>query len=223
MKHRFFISRIGMRGSVGFLIIGIALLTFGGILQYYVSKMPDNTGQATATITGFENVRKMKDSSITTTTVTLVSYEADGVTYDAVTLGQYEASWHEGDSVEICYSKDNPEVIWTKTMQYRGIITILVSVPFLTIGLYKIVQFWRNKDDPETEDEDMEEEEEEKYRISSFIIPLTAGIPIALIGLFVSYIEKHPYLGQTVVVLGCSAIIAGLISFIQFIRTKVRH
>lgn len=106
-------------------------------------------------------------------------------------------------------------------MQYRGAMIIFLSVPFLTVGIYKIVQFKRYKKirDDET---DTDTEEEIKYKRSSFIIPLAAGVPFTVVGMFLRDMEKNSVLALVIIIMGGSAVIVGLISLLNFINIKIK-
>jgi len=217
MKQKVSIERIGMRGSIILIIIGTILLGVGTTIQIMNASMPDKSVYCTATITGF-NIAEASDIQSNTT---LVEYVYNGEKFENVTLKQYETSWKKGDTVKIYVSEDDPTVIWTKTMQYRGAMIIFLSVPFLTVGIYKIVQFKRYKKirDDET---DTDTEEEIKYKRSSFIIPLAAGVPFTVVGMFLRAMENNSILALVIIIMGGSAIIVGLISLLNFINIKIK-
>ena len=104
-------------------------------------------------------------------------------------------------------------------MLYRGVMIIFLSVPFLTIGIYKIVQFKRNKKVRDDES-DTDTEEEIKYKRSSFIIPLAAGIPFTIAGLFLRAMENDSILALVIIVMGGSAVIVGVIALLNFVHLK---
>ena len=95
------IDRIGKRGSIVLLIVGILCLAFGIFLQIRTIDLPPDAIECDAVITAFET----GSESQMQTTSTLVSYEVDGKTYTNIPLGQYEGSWRVGDKVRICCSK----------------------------------------------------------------------------------------------------------------------
>ena len=141
MKHKLSLERIGMRGSIILLIIGMVILSIGTAVQIINAQLPDKAAVCTATITGFNEVQASDIQSNTT----LVEYTYNGQKFENVTLKQYEASWKVGNTLKIYVSMEEPTVIWTKTMRYSGAMVIFLSVPFFTIGIYKIVQFKRYK------------------------------------------------------------------------------
>ena len=106
-------------------------------------------------------------------------------------------------------------------MRYSGAMVIFLSVPFLTIGIYKIVQFKRYKKIRDDES-DTDTDEEIKYKRSSFIIPLAAGIPFTILGLFLRAMENDSILALVIIIMGGSAVIVGLISLINFINIKMK-
>lgn len=209
------IDRIGMRGSIIMLLIGTALLIIGCIMQYQSLKLPENTVECSAVITGFRTEEPSQDNA----PKTLVSYQVDNKTYTDIPLGQYEGSWKEGDKLEIYCSSDDHTLIWTKTMQYQGVLFILLSASFLLVGIYKIVQFRRirgvNEDECDTDDSG-----EEKFKLSSAIIPLLAGIPSTTAGILFGIFEKKSFLAVIIVVMGTASIMAGITSLIHFIAYK---
>ncbi len=146
------------------------------------------------------------------------------LTYSQIQLWsntQYEASWKVGNTLKIYVSMEEPTVIWTKTMRYSGAMVIFLSVPFFTIGIYKIVQFKRYKKIRDDES-DTDTDEEIKYKRSSFIIPLAAGIPFTILGLFLRAMENDSILALVIIIMGGSAVIVGLISLINFINIKIK-
>ena len=217
MKQKVSLERIGMRGSIILIIIGTILLCVGTTVQILNARLPEKAAYCTATITGF-NVAEASDIPSNTT---LVEYVYNGQKFENITLKQYEASWKKGDTVKIYVSEDDPTVIWTRTMLYRGAMIIFLSVPFLTVGIYKIVQFKRYSKIRDDES-DTDKDEEIKYKRSSFIIPLAAGIPFTILGLFLRAIEKNSVLALVMIIMGGSAVIVGIISLINFINIKMK-
>ena len=217
MKQKVSIERIGMRGSIILIIIGTILLGIGTAVQIMNASLPEKAVYCTATITGF-NIAEASDIQSNTT---LVEYVYNDRKFENITLKQYEASWKTGDTIKIYVSEENPTVIWTKTMQYRGAMIIFLSVPFLTVGIYKIVQFKRYSKIRDDE-RDTDTDEEIKYKRSSFIIPLAAGVPFTIIGLFLRAMEKNSLLALVIIIMGGSAVIVGIISLINFINIKMK-
>lgn len=217
MKQKVSIERIGMRGSIILIIIGVILLGIGTTVQVMNLRLPEKAVYCTATVTGF-NIAESSDIQSNTT---LVEYVYNGRKFENVTLKQYEASWEKGDVIKIYVSEENPTVIWTKTMQYRGAMIIFMSVPFLTVGIYKIVQFKRYKKIRDDE-RDTDKDEEIKYKRSSFIIPLAAGIPFTMVGMFLRDMEKNSVLALVVILMGGSAVIVGIISLVNFINIRMK-
>ena len=148
------IERIGKRGSIVMLIAGILCLAFGIFLQIRTNDLPFDAVELTATITAFED----SDQSKMQTTTTLVSYTFEGHEYKNIPLGQYEGSWRVGDSIRICLHSEEPAKIWTRTMQYRGIFYILFSASFLLVAIYKLLQFRKEKFQPESDIDDSVED-----------------------------------------------------------------
>ncbi len=206
------IERIGKRGSIVMLIAGILCLAFGIFLQVRTNDLPFNAVELTATITAFEDSAQSQMQ----TTTTLVSYTFEGKEYVNVPLGQFEGSWKVGDTIKVCLRSDEPYKIWTRTMQYRGIFYILFSASFLLISIYKLLQFRKKKGGPES---DMDDCVEEKFKVSSIIIPLAAGLPLTVSGILY-WIMEHSVLGVLVFALGFAAVITGILSIIDFIRYK---
>ena len=217
MKHKLSLERIGMRGSIILLIIGMVILSIGTAVQIINAQLPDKAAVCTATITGFNEVQASDIQSNTT----LVEYTYNVQKFENVTLKQYEASWKVGNTLKIYVSMEEPTVIWTKTMRYSGAMVIFLSVPFFTIGIYKIVQFKRYKKIRDDES-DTDTDEEIKYKRSSFIIPLAAGIPFTILGLFLRAMENDSILALVIIIMGGSAVIVGLISLINFINIKMK-
>ena len=206
------IERIGKRGSIVMLIAGILCLAFGIFLQIRTNDLPFDAVELTATITAFED----SDQSKMQTTTTLVSYTFEGHEYKNIPLGQYEGSWRVGDSIRICLHSEEPAKIWTRTMQYRGIFYILFSASFLLIAIYKLLQFRKEKVQPES---DIDDSVEEKFKMSSIIIPMAAGIPLTITGILY-WVMEHSILGVLIVALGAAAILTGIFSLLDFIRYK---
>lgn len=217
MKQKISLERIGMRGSIILIIIGVIILATGTTVQTINAQFPDKAVVCTATITGFNEVQASNIQSNTT----LVEYTYNGQKFENVTLKQYEASWKVGNTLKIYVSMEEPTVIWTQTMRYSGAMIIFLSIPFLTVGIYKIVQFKRYKKIRDDES-DTDTDEEIKYKRSSFIIPLAAGIPFTVLGLFLRAMENNSILALVIVIMGGSAVIVGLISLINFINIKIK-
>ena len=208
------IDRIGTRGSIALLIVGLLCLAFGIFLLVRTNDLPWDAIECEATITAFET----GSESQMQTTETLVSYEVDGKAYSKIPLGQYEGSWRVGDKVKICVSKEDNTKIWTRTMQYRGIFYILFSASFLLVAIYKLMQFKMLKN-RKTAETDLEGSGNDKFRLSSGFIPLAAGIPLTVTGILY-WIMEHSVLGILIFFLGITAVLTGIVSIIDFIRFK---
>lgn len=217
MKKKLSIDRIGTRGSIALLILGLFCLIFGTYLQIRANRLPEDAIEVTAAISGFQGA----DTSTYQTTATLVTYSVNGTTYNDVPLGQYEASWRVGDTVTICCNRSDPTHIWTRTMQYRGIFYLLFSASFLIVAVYKLLQFRRIKRSSTDldSDSDLSDSGREKFRISSFIIPFAAGIPFTVNGILYLVME-HSILGVVIALLGATAILTGIFSLIDFLCQK---
>lgn len=216
MKKKLSIDRIGTRGSIGLLIVGMFCLLFGIFLQIKTNDLPSDAVECSARIVSFQEAAESRIQSPST----LVSYEVSGVPYTQ-SLGQYEASWKIGDTITICCSRNDPTHIWTRTMQYRGIFWILFSFSFLTVSIYKLLQFRKIKGVNDDES-DIDESGEEKFKISSFIIPLVAGVPFVTNGILY-WIMEHSFLGFVVILLGITAVLTGVFSWMDYIRYKKEH
>ena len=129
MKQKISLERIGMRGSIILIIIGVIILATGTTVQIINAQFPDKAVVCTATITGFNEVQASNIQSNTT----LVEYTYNGQKFENVTLKQYEASWKVGNTLKIYVSMEEPTVIWTQTMRYSGAMIIFLSIPFLTV------------------------------------------------------------------------------------------
>ena len=217
LKRKISLERIGMRGSIILIIIASILLSIGIIVQVNNAKLPEKAVVCTATITGFNEV----EASDIKSTTTLVEYTYNNQKYENITLRQYEGSWKIGDNIKVYVSQEEPTVIWTNAMKYHGAMIIFLSVPFWTIGIYKIVQFKRYKK-IEDDERDTDTEEEIKYKRSSFIIPLAAGIPFTVFGLFLRAMENNSVLALVIIIMGGSAVIVGIISLMNFINLKLK-
>ena len=213
MRKRLSIDRIGMRGSVGLLLLGTFLLILGILLLVINTRLPDNALSCTAEITAFQPAG---ESSGIESPKTLVTYEIDGTVYENVPLGQYEGYWKEGDRLEIYCSADDHRQIWTKTMQYQGWFYIMFAGSFLLIGIYKIIQFRRIKGVNEDES-DIDSSGEEKFKLSSAVIPLLAGLPLIASGITYGIVENNFVLATIVVILGGISCLTGIFSLIDFI------
>lgn len=213
MRKRLSIDRIGMRGSIGLLLLGGFLLILGIVLQTASMRLPENALSCTAEITAFQ---PPAENSGFQSPKTLVTYEIDGIRYENIPLGQYEGSWKLGDKLEIYCNTENHRQIWTRTMQVQGWFYILFAFSFLLIGIYKIIQFRRIKGVNENES-DMDSTGEEKFKLSSAIIPLLAGLPLIFSGITYGIVEKRSVLALVVVILGAISCLTGIFSLIDFI------
>ncbi len=220
-KRRMSIDRIGMRGSIALLILGVFLLSLGIFFQIRAAQLPENTIQCSAVITEIE---PPDDGSVAETTTVYVDYTltVDGKQepHTHVELGQYEAAWKIGTKLTVLVSSDDHEHIWTKTMQYRGIFYIIFAASPLLIAIYKIIQFRRIKGVNENET-DIDHSGEEKFQLSSAIIPLIAGISFTAAGVFYLIIENS-LLGLLIIILGSASIGVGLLSLFDFISYKIK-
>ena len=204
--------------------IGIILIVIGTAVST-LQAVSYGEEKTTAVITGFEEV--IDDDAVgTEQTVTLVSYEIDGKKYNNIQLGQYEEQWKVGDKLTLLYNKDSPMEVRTKTMTYIGVIIILASFPFIIIGVYTLTNL--NRRAARTPEEIAEDEERTtagklKYKVSSIVISLATGIPVALIGLVYIYLEHNSVLGQLCLILGVIATLVGMRSVVLFIIIKYRH
>ena len=111
-------------------------------------------------------------------------------------------------------------------MTYIGFIIILSSLPFIIIGIYTLTNL--NRKAAKTPEEIAEDEERTtagklKYKVSSIVISLAAGIPVTLIGLTFMYLEHNSVLGMLVLILGIITTLVGLRSVVLFIIIKYRH
>lgn len=224
MKSKLSLSRMGMRGSLALILLGILVLVLGIFIDSNSRQLPENAEETTATIVDFI----ANENNEIQSTKTIVSYTADGKKYDNIILGQYQASWNIGDQIEILYSTDSPERIWTKTMAYSGYLFMLLSIPFLTVGIYKIIQFARmkvrnRKEDEYDEEEEMDAENSIKFKISTIIIPFAAGIPFTILGIFLYLLKVNEFLTAVITTLGLLAVFAGIISLVNFGRKKSKN
>ena len=211
---RLSIDRIGMRGSLALLILGTLLFAYGLFIQLQSFKLPEDAIECSATITGFKLPESGNDVPMT-----FVKYTVSGKEYTDVPLGQYEGSWNVGDRIDIYCNSDDHLHIWTKTMQYRGTFYILFSISILMIAIYKLIQFRKIKGVNDNES-DIDDSGEEKFRLSSAIIPLLAGIPFTINGIFFGIMEKKSILAVIIIILGATATLTGVVSFVHFISYK---
>ncbi len=219
------VSNLGKFGRVLLIAVGVILMVVGIFFTSKQNISESNTGECTATIVGFKTDTK-NATAHTEYTETIVDYKVGNHDYNNISLGQYEAQWNLGDKLTIFYSKDDPSNIKTKTMTYGGWLIILLSLPFLIIGIFMLVTMRRNA--AKTPEEIAEDEERTtagklKYKVSSIVIPLSAGIPITAMGLIFHIMEHSSVLGILLIVLGGIAIFAGLRSVILYIIIKYRH
>ncbi len=218
------VSNVDRFTRILMIFIGIILIVIGTAVST-LQAVSYGEEKTTAVITGFEEF--IDDDAVgTEQTVTLVSYEIDGKKYNNIQLGQYEEQWKVGDKLTLLYSKDSPREVRTKTMTYIGVIIILASFPFIIIGVYTLTNL--NRRAARTPEEIAEDEERTtagklKYKVSSIVISLATGIPVALIGLVYIYLEHNSVLGQLCLILGVIATLVGMRSVVLFIIIKYRH
>ena len=130
------------------------------------------------------------------------------------------------DKIMIQYDPDNPSNVRTRTMTYLGWIILIASMPFLSIGLFMTISIRRRA--AKTPEEIAEDEERTtagklKYKVSSIVIPLCAGIPVWAIGIIFFYLEHNSMLGTMAAILGCICIIAGFRSVVYYVIIKYRR
>lgn len=219
------VSSIGKYGKFFLLFLGIALLIIGisaTAVHYPSSEMTP----CTATITSFSLKTSLKNSSSdeVSEAKTLVSYTFKGKKYENIELNQIESSWQTGNQIIIYCDNNNPTNIRTGTMSYGGFLIILLSLPFILISSYMIITTKRQPN--KSDDYDNSETEEKtvkiklKYKAGSIIIPLSAGIPIMLMGIILLSFENHSALAWLMIVLGFFASSAGIRSLIMYFEIK---
>ena len=226
MKSKLSLSRMGMRGSTALIIIGLLILFLGIFITINSDQMTDDCKETSAVIVNFNN----EDDEDIEVVTTLVSFTANGKKYENILLRQYQASWQIGDTIDICYNVNDPSQIWTRTMEYSGFLYMILSVPFLLTGIYKVVQFARikvrnrkSKDDNDYDEEnDMDIENSEKFKISTVIIPFSTGIPFTVLGIILLILKFNEFISLLITVLGGLAIFAGLIALGNFGRKKLQ-
>lgn len=215
------VSTLGKFGRTFFLILGILILIIGIIITVHQHDTR-KTAPCVATITAFSTKSESPDSEPQVST--LVSYTFNGKEYQNIALAQIEANWEIGDQITVYCSYDNPTDIKTGTMSYGGWLVILLSVPFITISFYMLMTM--NRSDQKRTAEEIADDEEQtkngklKYKTSSIIIPLSAGIPVTLMGLIFLFLEHQSALAWIALILGCSASAAGIRSFILYLKIK---
>ena len=219
------VSNLGKFGRTLLIVVGMILMVVGIFFTSKQNISDSNTGECTATIVGFEKATR-NTKARTEYTETIVNYKIGSREYKNVSLGQYEAQWNVGDKLTILYSKDDPSDIKTKTMTYGGWLIILLSLPFISIGIFMLVTMRRRA--AKTPQEIAEDEERTtagklKYKVSSIFIPLSAGIPITAMGLIFQLLEHNSVLGILLIILGGVAVFAGLRSVFLYIIIKYRH
>ncbi len=217
------VSNLGRFGRVLLIVVGIILLCIG-IYLTIENKNPDNAVECEATITGF----KTEDTNTVMgdNTGTLVTYKVGRKQYTDIELGQYESSWKVGDKIVIYYLTNNPMDITTKTITYGGWIVIIMSLPFLIIGIYTILSVRRRS--AKTPEEIAEDEERTtagklKYKVSSIVIPLAGGIPCCMISVILSYLEHSPIPALLFFILGVCAVAVGIRSIVVYFIIKHRR
>ncbi len=218
------ISNFGKFGRLVIVILGIGLLAWG-IFSTIDNKIPDNADECQAVITGFimpENNSRKDLSEFDT----LVSYSVNGRDYYGIRLGQYEASWKTGDTITVYYDKNDPEKIQTKTKTYGGWLFMLASIPFIVIGLFSLISVRRRA--AKTVDEIAEDEERTtagklKYKASSILYTLSAGIPCVMIGVLLYLLEHRSVLALLFFVMGCISTFAGVRSIVKYFIIKYRR
>ena len=218
------VSNLGKFGRALMVLVGILFLAAGIFLT--VSQNTDEKMiECKAVITGFPTmVRSDTNISYSETTV---QFTLPGTSQNIeATLGQFEKSWKIGDTLTILVDKNDPQIIRTKTMTYGGWLLILISMPFIIIGLYMIMSIRRRA--AKTPEEIAEDEERTtagklKYKVSSIVIPFSAGIPVTAMGIIFLYFENNSALGLLSLILGGVSIYAGIHSVIVYIIIKYRH
>jgi len=93
------------------------------------------------------------------------------------------------------------------------------SISILMIAIYKLIQFRKIKGVNDNES-DIDDSGEEKFKLSSAIIPLLAGIPFTINGVFFGIIEKKSVLAFIIIILGATATLTGAASLVHYISFK---
>ncbi len=216
------VSSLGKYGRGLMLTAGVILLMIGISLIIIQQGTHDNN-ECLAEIVEINYSDELSHTAENTTVT--VRYPVGGHTVTAE-LGQYEASWNVGDKIMIQYDPDNPSNVRTRTMTYLGWIILIASMPFLSIGLFMTISIRRRA--AKTPEEIAEDEERTtagklKYKVSSIVIPLCAGIPVWAIGIIFFYLEHNSMLGTMAAILGCICIIAGFRSVVYYVIIKYRR
>lgn len=217
------VSNLGRYGRGLIITVGIILILVGlGLIA--VQHGSHDGRECLAEIIEINHVDGAPRSAENNNTVTVL-FEADGKPVTA-TLGQFEASWEVGDTILIQYDPSDPTKVQTRTMTYLGWVVLIASLPFLSIGIFMTLSVRRRA--AKTPEEIAEDEERTtagklKYKVSSIVIPLCAGIPVWAIGIVFFYLEHNSVLGTLAAILGCICIIAGLRSVVYYVIIKYRR
>ncbi len=219
------ISNFGRIGKYLILLVGIGLMIWGGVSAIHY-RMPDYSAKCDAVITDFVIVPDNDLKDQVKYNDTLVSYSIDGKAYTRISLGQYEASWVIGDKIKIIYNRNDPVMIQTFTRTFSGIIIFLAGIPFVVISLFSIISIRRRA--AKTPEEIAEDEERTtagklKYKVTSIVYPLSAGIPITAIGIIFYLMENNYILSLLFCVLGIISTLVALRSIIYYFIIKYRN
>lgn len=217
------VSTLGRYGRGLMITVGIVLMLIG-ISLIVTEGNSAQTAEVSAVITGFrispDTTRPPENSTA------LVTYTVGGVEYKDIELGQYEQNWSVGDTVMIRYDPAEPTAIQTRTMTYFGWIVALASLPFLSIGLFMTMSIRRRAARTAAEiaeDEERTTEGKLKYKVSSIVIPMCAGLPVMAIGIIFYYLEHNSIFGMFALLLGAIAVVVGLRAVAYFVLIKYKE
>lgn len=219
------ISNFGRFGKYIILLVGIGLMIWGGFSAVKYS-MPDISARCEAVISDFVIVKDNDIADQVKYNDTLVNYSISGKSYNNISLGQYEASWVIGDKITIIYNRNDPVKIQTITRTFSGIIIFLAGIPFVVISLFSIISVRRRA--AKTPEEIAEDEERTtsgklKYKVTSIVYPISAGIPITAIGIIFYLMENNFILTLLFCFLGIISTLVGVRAIIYYIIIKYRN
>lgn len=217
------VSTLGKYGRGLMITVGLILLLIGVSLIVIQSSTTDSP-EVSAVITGFnipeDRTRQPENSTA------LVTYTVGGVKYENIELGQFEQSWNVGDTIMIRYNPADPTEIQTRTMTYLGWVVALASLPFLSIGLFTTLSIRRRAARTAAEiaeDEERTTQGKLKYKVSSIVIPMCAGLPVMAIGIIFYYLEHNSVFGMFALLMGAIAVVVGLRAVAYFALIKYKE
>lgn len=127
---------VNKRVALSFLITGVFFVVFSLIALFSAAKAEYKSTTATIKdiVVSYDAVNETNEYSV------LVDYNANGRHYRNIELGSYSSSMKIGDTVEVFYDTENPELIHTKGGEKVPFVTLAAGLAAGAYGGYTLLK-----------------------------------------------------------------------------------